>query len=316
MSRNINRCIVVAIALLCAIMCCTALGESADQLLRSKFGTPQTNTDADYVKEYDEGLTIYFFPDEGSVIILKTSSYATSLYAWQTPASYNITNLLADEKSSFSSLNIILINMETQQVLQYPATFTSSLAKTAIKTSDYSDLVNKSNEMITGNSITGGDNKYQSSVTAPFTIWTDRQPTYIRTSPSAEDQSNVKISVDANEQYKAYGTVSGNKNPWYIVYIDGQKCYISTQNAKPYKPFTAWNTTKWYDEKQQIKDAALMRENGKRTVYLYYRNDTGATKWFDKKADYIVDNGVTWYLKGNGSPKTQYQYKTRERIVK
>ena len=39
-------------------------------------------------------------------------------------------------------------------------------------------------------------------------------------------------------------------------------------------------------------------------------------KWFDKKADSLTDKGVTWYLKGNGSPKTQYRYRIRERINK
>ena len=169
-----------------------------------------------------------------------------------------------------------------------------------------------------------------------FGIWTTKDQVYVRRSPSSANQSNVAFTEESNRRFDAYGTVPSQdgKNPWYVIIKDGETLYISTQNAVTYKPFTEWSIGKWVDNQQSISDSAVMRLNATRTVYQYYCYECTScgqhylsgsictycqgslkekTMWSEEKATTISNSSGKWYLKGNGSPKKQYQYKTRER---
>lgn len=259
--------------------------------LIEQYGTPEQlteNTDT-----YDEGLTICCFPDEGIVIILKTSENAALLNAWEINDSNAINDYVMRALRS-EAVKTVYVDFSDLSAKQYPDDFSSASFPNAVRYNEYEQfllsLMDRTNEK-------DKDDIVETDVPAQSTVKNVQKATAKPTrKPTAKPQGTPVITISPTRSPSW-----GNWSEWSTTKaMATDTCQVETRTETKTKvqyTYKHWHYTHKENGPQnsyaEYKGSKYVEGSGK---WEYYRTDT-PLKQTDTKDGYkrYKVNGVSWY---------------------
>lgn len=151
-----------------------AEAETYGDILKRQYGQPVI--DSEMAGDYDDGVTVCYFPGEGIVILYKASKSANQIMVWEVYDSRALESYVSFA-SSHEAVKTVYFDYSSGDAKQYPSDFSSRSAPNAKKFSNYQDFLRSLTGSNPSNPTAKPTAKKTSKATAKPTAKPTKKPT-------------------------------------------------------------------------------------------------------------------------------------------